>query len=84
MAKIPENVIYRFYGCGIPKQRAIKFVTMHNIKASAPYMEKGRLIVNICAQKQRHTGVLLLKFAEWLFGFCGIRVRINLSRDCIY
>ncbi len=75
MARIPENVIYRFYGYGIPQFRAIKFMSIHNVAVSAPRVKDGRLSASIACRKQRHTGSLLLKLALGLFEFCSIRQR---------
>ena len=75
MARIPENVTYKFYGCGIPQSRAITFMSIHSVKVSGPYRKDGRAIVDLACRKQRHAGILLLKLMAWFFVFCSIRQR---------
>ena len=73
MARVSENIRYKFYGCGIPRSKAITFITLYNIKFSESRIENRALVMNMTAHKQRHFGFLLIKFSVWLWDFCGIK-----------
>lgn len=72
MARLPKKITYKFYGPGIPEHRAIKWLTIHNLKAQSSRVDTKRrvLVMNFSMRKQRHVGILLLKLLYWLHDFC--------------
>lgn len=75
MARLPDIIHYKFYGPGIPKSRAIKWMTVHNIKTQASHIDRKKhvLVMNFTMRKQRHAGILLLKLALWLHRFASAK-----------
>lgn len=70
MTRLPRKVTYRFYGCGIPKSRAIRFMTIADMKARFSHVENKNAIMRISCHRQQHPGILLLRFLGWLHEFC--------------
>jgi len=75
MAKLPKNIIYKFYGLGIPKDRAVKFLGVYNLRYSDS-VEGGKYIIHLSGHKKRFAGSLLLRLAIWLQSFTSIRNRL--------
>ena len=73
MARMPEKVTYRFYGMGISEKRAIKYLTLHNVRVIKSFVEGPSLIVTFAGHKQRHIGALLLKAIGWLCVFFDVK-----------
>lgn len=72
MARLPNKITYKFYGIGIPKARAIKYLTLR-LRTQELHVEKGSLMMTFTGRKQQHSGILLLKLLCWIHGFCSAK-----------
>lgn len=68
MARLPNKIVYKFYGLGIPESRAVKFLTVC-LRSQRCSIEKGSLVISLTGRKQRHIGILPLKLLCWIHSF---------------
>lgn len=69
MARLPHTIIYRFYGKGVPKSRAIKFLTVR-LRSQSCDVKDHSLIMTLVGHKQRYFGTLLARLLGGIYKFC--------------
>ncbi len=72
MARLPHTIIYKFYGIGIPKSRAIKYLTLR-LRTQKSHIENHSLVLTFTGNKQHHAGILLLSLFCWIRNFCSVK-----------
>ena len=70
--KLPNKITYKFYGMGIPKRRAVKFLTLR-IRTQKSHIENNSLFMTFTGNKKRHAGILLVSLVGWLRAFCNAK-----------
>lgn len=86
MARLPVKIVYKFYGCGVPKRWAIQYLTLSDIHIVSSRIEEGEYWLGFGMIKRHHIGLhalnLIYKIQASIYASFGLFLKCLNTHVC--